>query len=198
FERYLEAVALRAGHRLDAARAHLEAGFERVAERLLEGGALDAKSFSSLQAGLERASVESGTVHELFSAYRRAVADVCEAAQESGPARQHRSLRRAEAYIRQHYSESLSLQRVARVAGFAPTYFSELFHQKQQVTFEHYVTKLRVERARQLLSSTALNLQRVAQLTGFSGRQYFGHVFKRWTGETPMGYRRRVRKQLAD
>ena len=62
------------------------------------------------------------------------------------------------------------------------------------MTFESYLTQLRIERAKQLLSGTALNLERVAQLSGFSRRSYLGRVFRRQAGVTPMAYRRRVRK----
>ena len=51
FDRYLEAVALRCGYRLEPARAHLEAGFERMAEALFFGGAIDEKSFLDMAEG---------------------------------------------------------------------------------------------------------------------------------------------------
>jgi AraC-like DNA-binding protein len=193
FDRFLEAVAVRCGYRLEPARAHVEAGFERLAESLLDTGALDTKSFASLYAEAERAALEAGTVSEVFGIYRRALRDIVSAAEKPGPARQDRSLRRAEEYVRQHYTEPLSLRRVARVAGFAPNYFSMLFRRKQRVTFERYLMQLRVERAKQLLSSKAsLSMQRVAQLSGFSTGHYFGRVFKRFTRETPRAFHRRV------
>jgi two-component system, response regulator YesN len=193
FDRFLEAVAVRCGYRLEPARAHVEAGFERMAEALLDSGALDAKSFSALYAGVERAAARSGTVNELFGIYRRALRDIAEAAEKPVPARQDRSLRRAEDYVRQHYTEPLSLRRVARVAGFAPNYFSMLFRQRQRITFERYLMQLRVERAKQLLSGkTSFSMQRVAQLSGFSTAHYFGRVFKRFTRETPRAYQLRI------
>jgi AraC-like DNA-binding protein len=193
FDRFLEAVAVRCGYRLEPARAHVEAGFERMAEALLDNGALDAKSFATLYAGVERAAGEAGTVNQLFAIYRRALRDIAAAAEEPVPARHDRSLRRAEEYVRRHYTEVLSLRRVARVAGFAPNYFSMLFRRKQRVTFERYLMQLRVERAKQLLSSKgSLSMQRVAKLSGFSTGHYFGRVFKRFTHETPRAFRRRV------
>jgi len=164
-----------------------------MAEALLDNGALDAKSFAALYAGVERAAGEAGTVNQLFGIYRRALRDIAAAAEEPVPARHDRSLRRAEEYVRQHYTEVLSLRRVARVAGFAPNYFSMLFRRKQRITFERYLMQLRVERAKQLLSSKAsLSMQRVAQLSGFSTGHYFGRVFKRFTHETPRAFRRRI------
>jgi AraC-like DNA-binding protein len=195
FERYLEAVAVRTGHRLDLARVHLEAGFERIAEAVLGGDALDAKGFADLSASLERAAQEADTHTDLFAAYRRAVRDVVDAMAAPRSAPRDRSLRRAEEYMRKHYAETLTLARVARVAGFEPTYFSKLFHAKERVTFEGYLMRLRVERAEQLLAGTTLGLGRVAQLSGLSTGDYLGRVFKRATGETPIGYRKRARRE---
>ena len=98
--------------------------------------------------------------------------------------------------MRKHYAEALSLARIARVAGFSPTYFSELFRKRQGITFERHLIELRIERAKQLLSGTELNLQRVAGLSGLSTRNYLGRMFKRFTRETPMQYRRRVLEGL--
>jgi hypothetical protein len=73
FERYLEATALHFGYRhTDAARGHLEAGFERLTDPLLDRGALDARSFAGLCAALDRAAMAADTMGELLSAYRRA------------------------------------------------------------------------------------------------------------------------------
>jgi AraC-like DNA-binding protein len=189
FEHYLEAVVRSAGHRLDLARVHLEAGFER----LWDGEMLDPKSRGALVASLGRAAVDASTLGELCSAYRRAVEELVGAAVRPNAARRDRSLRRAEELMRRHYAEPLGLPRVAKAVGFAPKYFSRLFHARQGVTFEQYLVRLRIERAKQLLSGTPLTLERIAQLTGLSNRNYLGRVFKRLERETPIAYRRRFR-----
>ena len=52
------------------------------------------------------------------------------------PKQEHhnRSVRRAAAFVRGHLDEPLSLKRVARVAGFAPTYFSSIFAKTEKTT----------------------------------------------------------------
>jgi AraC-like DNA-binding protein len=192
FDGYLEAVALRCGYRLEPARAHLEAGFERMAEALLQGGALEEKSFLDMSEGLERAAQEARTVDELFAAYRHVVSDMSDAVRRPVPARRSRSLQRAVAYIHKHYREALGLVAVSRVAGFAPNYFSALFKQREGMTFERYVRQLRIERAKQLLASTDLDMQRIAQLSGLGTRQYLARMFRRVLGMTPLEFRLRT------
>jgi AraC-like DNA-binding protein len=185
FDRYLEAVAQHSGYRLDAARAHAEAGFERMTEALLESGGLDEKSLVEMLRRLERATRGARTIGELFAAYRRTLVDITDAIARPVSARRDRSLRRAMDYVHQHYGEPLSLNAVAHVAGFAPNYFSLLFKRREKLTFERYLRNLRVERAKQLLTTTDLDIQRVAQLCGFGSGQYMARVFRRALGVTP-------------
>jgi AraC-like DNA-binding protein len=202
FNRYLDAVGARSGYRVDVARAHLEAAFERISEAFQETDTLDAKSWSSLRANTTRALSTVTEMTELFSIYRGAVTDIARAMVEPRTVRRDRNLRRAEQHVRQHFAEPLRLGQVARLAGLSPKYFSELFRRRQGVTFESYVMQLRVERARQLLSgqvhgTVPVSLKRVARLSGFSTANYMGRVFKRITRETPLAYRQRVREGLA-
>jgi AraC-like DNA-binding protein len=194
-DRFLEAVAVRSAYRPEPARAHLEIAFERLVEVLTTSGALEPKSATALQAGLDRELGDALTINDIFRIYRRAANDLVGALAHPVAARHERSLRRGEEYLRRHYAEPITLKQVAKVAGFAPTYFSRLFHVKQRMTFASYLARLRIERAQELLVRTPLNLQRVAQLCGFSSADYLGRVFLRATSETPIQYRWRARHE---
>jgi AraC-like DNA-binding protein len=196
FDRYLEMVGARSRFRLDAARTYAEVGFGRIAEAIGECGVLDVHGLSRLRASVERSAGEAGSVNELFAVYRRAVNDVADLLSQPRSRLADRNVARAEEYIRRHYAEALSLRKVSHLAGFSPTYFSELFHKHQGKTFEAHLMQLRVERAKQLLSGTSLNLERVARLSGLSSRSYLGRVFKRVTGQTPIAYRNEVLLRL--
>jgi YesN/AraC family two-component response regulator len=192
FDRYIEAIARHSGHRIDLARAHLDAGLETVAKVFVKGGALDLKSFGEMCEALDRAAAEARTAVDVYAAYRRAVADMTAAVQQPVGARHERSLRRAVDYIHQRYSERLSASRVASVAGFAPKYFSLLFKIRERMTFEAYLRRVRIDRARQLLRRTDLNLTRVAELSGFRSAPYLCQVFRQVCGSTPMKFRERA------
>jgi AraC-like DNA-binding protein len=190
FDRFLEAVAVRSGYRMDLAVADLQVGFECVAEPLVAGSVIDARAFHALREDLDRGTREAGSMHDLFAAYRRAIAELSDALTSPVLARHDRSVRGALDYIRRHFTERLSLARVAREVGVTPNYFSRIFRQREQVTFERYVLRLRLERAKQLLSSTQIDVARVAELSGFNSAQYFCHAFRRALGMAPLEYRR--------
>ncbi|HEV8245923.1 MAG TPA: AraC family transcriptional regulator, partial [Polyangiaceae bacterium] len=193
FERYVDLVASHCGYRMEPSAAHLEAGFEWLAAPFRSNGSLEMGTYDDLCAMLERTTKNASTLSELFAAYRSAAVDLEQAIERPVVAHRERNLRRAVAFIREHATEPLTLTGVARVAGFAPAYFSRLFKQRERVTFEQHLTELRVGRAKQMLASTALSSARIAQLAGFASSQYFHRVFKRETGKTPLEYRRHPR-----
>jgi AraC-like DNA-binding protein len=190
FDRYLEAVLAQSGDRIETARAHLDAGFERMGEALVQAGSLEERGFDRLSDALERAAVGARSVRDLLSAYRQSAIDLSDAVERPVQSRQDRSLRGALDYIHQHYTERLYFQKVARVSGFAPKYFSRLFKERQKRTYEHYVLGLRIERGKHLLSSTNFDVARVAKLSGFSSSQYFCYMFRREVGKSPLQFRR--------
>ncbi|HEV8245751.1 MAG TPA: helix-turn-helix domain-containing protein, partial [Polyangiaceae bacterium] len=174
---------------LEAAGTHLEAGFDQAAQALLAAGVLEERGFLERCDALERAARDASTMNELFAAYRRALSDLVKLAEAPTQASRDQRLARAIDYIHTHFVEPLSVPQVASVAGFAPNYFAQLFKQREKMTFDQYVRRIRVERAQQLLKSTDLSAERVGQLSGFALRPYFFRVFKDAVGMTPHEYR---------
>ena len=141
FDHYLEATLVHTGYHLETVRVHLDAGLERLLEPLLKAGLLDERSGSNIWASAERAVDTAGTVAELVAQYRRLVSDVENALTAPLPARRDRGTNRALAFIRDHLGERMTLPQVARVAGFAPGYFSKLLKRREGATFEQYVQR---------------------------------------------------------
>jgi two-component system response regulator YesN len=88
-------------------------------------------------------------------------------------------------------AERLTLSKVARIAGFAPSHFALLFKRSEKASVSRYVRRARIERAKELLQGTDLSADRISSLVGFNLRHYFHRVFKEVVGVTPMQYRRR-------
>jgi len=192
FDQYVEAVLLHFGYRLEPIRAELDAGLERLAQPLLATGSLDEKSFDDLCERMESAAEGVSTVTGLVSLYRNVISDIRSAIESPTNARQDRGTRRALVFMREHSSDAITLSQVARAAGFAPDYFSRLFHRTEGVTFERHLQRLRVSNAMRMLRGTDLGLDGVSRLSGFSNRGYFHRVFKAALGMTPIEYRRRT------
>jgi AraC-like DNA-binding protein len=81
---------------------------------------------------------------------------------------------------------------VARVSGFSTAHFSELFKKQEGTTFRTYLLRLRLARAKELLTGTDLSVKRIAELSGYGSPQYLSRVFRRIVGMTPLAYRRKI------
>ncbi len=86
----------------------------------------------------------------------------------------------------------LNVQRVANWIQCAPDYLSHLFHRETGEQLSVYINRQRVDHARYLLDSSNLNISEIARASGYSDPGYFTRVYKRFTGETPRQYRRRL------
>lgn len=74
-----------------------------------------------------------------------------------------------------------------------PTYLSELFKRKTGYNFKDYITDYRIKKAMILLNGSELLVNDIAKQVGFEPK-YFGNVFKKKTGQTPVEYRRKAAK----
>lgn len=93
------------------------------------------------------------------------------------------------AYMRQHQTERLQLGMVAKHAQLSPYYFCKLFRRTMGMTFTEYLTRLRLERAKDLLMSPTMAVSDIAAAAGFGSIPHFNRAFKRYTGATPTAYR---------
>lgn len=94
-----------------------------------------------------------------------------------------------ESFIREHYDTELSMQDVARAMNYSDAYFCKLFKQCFGVNFSVYLNEYRIDRAKELLHTTRLNVREVSVACGYRDSNYFARVFKRITGMTPTEYR---------
>lgn len=104
----------------------------------------------------------------------------------------------AKKYIMNHLSGDLSLEKISTVVHLHPVYFTRIFRQKEGRTFSEYVKQARMEKAKELLSSSGEKIMTVAQTVGFADRRYFSDVFKSVTGLTPSEYKERYSFEIAD
>ncbi len=92
-------------------------------------------------------------------------------------------------YILSHYAEpDLCVQDLSAICKLSEEQFRRNFKKCYNLSPMHYVTQIRIERAKSLLVRKECNQQTVAQLCGFSDVYYFGKAFKRICGISPGKY----------
>jgi len=92
-------------------------------------------------------------------------------------------------YITEHCTEDLSLDEVARIAGFSKYHFSRLFKQFTNETFYKYLNKRRIEYAERLLANSEFSVTEVALQAGFPSLSAFIRMFKLFKQCTPTEFR---------
>ena len=97
---------------------------------------------------------------------------------------------KAREYIDRNFTTpDISLYSTASHVGISPNHLSTVFAQETGENFIEYLTRVRIEKAKQLLCETAMKSADIAYETGFSDPHYFSSIFKKNTGLSPREFR---------
>lgn len=97
-------------------------------------------------------------------------------------------------YVSRNIYDNISMEELARTMGYTRSYLCEQFKKQTGLTLTQYVARQKILSARRALEYTNKSLGEIAELYAFSSQSHFQNVYKRVTGETPLAYRKRVRK----
>lgn len=92
-------------------------------------------------------------------------------------------------YLASNYNHIITLELISNYVNFSPTYFSELFKKETGQNFIHYLTELRILKAKELLKTTNLKIYEIGEQVGYPDEKYFRKVFKRIVGIKPSEYK---------
>ncbi len=95
-------------------------------------------------------------------------------------------------YIDAHLEEDIRLEDLARAVHLNKFYLAHIFKESYGVAPMRYLTEQRILKAKNMLEQTDYSISTLAQAMGFSSANYFSQSFKKYTGLTPIQYRRSV------
>ncbi|MGG4143862.1 response regulator [Paenibacillus algorifonticola] len=101
-------------------------------------------------------------------------------------------VREALRHIDDHLSEQVSMRAVADHLHMNASYFSVLFKEQTGLTFSDYLSRRRVQRAKELLVSTRDSITEISEQVGYQTAKYFVKVFRSIEGTSPRQYRQNV------
>lgn len=93
-------------------------------------------------------------------------------------------------YLNDHLQKPLTMRDTADHLHMNASYLSVLFKEQTGLTFSDYLTRKRVQRAKELLSSTRLSIADIADQVGYQTSKYFVKVFRSLEGTSPGQYRK--------
>ncbi|HIU76027.1 MAG TPA: response regulator [Candidatus Pelethocola excrementipullorum] len=92
-------------------------------------------------------------------------------------------------YVDQHYAEEISRSNLSDILYLDSDYASRLFKKEMGISFGNYLIQKRIETAKNLLLTTVLPVNTVADNVGYGNYSYFIRLFKKTTGMTPIEFR---------
>jgi AraC-like DNA-binding protein len=92
---------------------------------------------------------------------------------------------RALRHIAGHYAEKITIKEIAKTVGLNPVYFGNLFKQETGESLKHYLIKMRVNNAENLLMSGEYKVEEAAELCGYEDKFHFYKQFKAIKGFPP-------------
>ncbi|MFS0724297.1 helix-turn-helix domain-containing protein [Paenibacillus sp. 1P07SE] len=95
-------------------------------------------------------------------------------------------------YVNAHYNEQITLAELSARFFISPYYLSQFFKQKTGETYVNYLTRIRINKAQELLEKTDLKVYEICQLVGYSDGQHFARMFEKLTGCKPRDYRKNL------
>jgi AraC-like DNA-binding protein/ligand-binding sensor protein len=99
------------------------------------------------------------------------------------------TITRAKQFIQEHQTEDLALGDVAKAVNTSTFYFCKLFKKFTGLNFTAYLSRLRIEKAKNLLLNPNLRVSEIAYEVGFQSLTHFNRVFKKIIGQSPTEYR---------
>jgi AraC-like DNA-binding protein len=96
---------------------------------------------------------------------------------------------RAKDFINEHQTENLRLGHVAKAVNTSTFYFCKMFKKVTGLNFTDYLSRVRIEKSKNLLLNPNLRVSEIAFEVGFQSLTHFNRVFKRILGQSPTEYR---------
>lgn len=91
-------------------------------------------------------------------------------------------------YMITHFTENLSIEKLADMANISQSHFHRLFKENIGVSAKQYLNSIRINQAQMLLQSGEYTVSEIADMVGFNDIYYFSRLFKKITGVPPSAF----------
>ena len=96
-------------------------------------------------------------------------------------------------FVHLNYSRPLlSIKEISENVHMSTTYLCTVFKNGTGITINQYLTSYRMDRAKDLLSTSAFSITEITQKVGYADTNYFSKIFKKQIGLSPSEYREKM------
>lgn len=96
-------------------------------------------------------------------------------------------------YVEAHIKEKLDSDSLAKIAGISKNYLLEIFKKEVGISLVDYINFWKIELAKEYLLKTEMSIVEISNNLSFNNQSYFSSVFKKFTHETPLSYRNKMK-----
>jgi two-component system response regulator YesN len=104
-------------------------------------------------------------------------------------------IERVKRFVQRNYHKKVCLKDAAQAVYLSPKYLSRVFKQSTGKSFSEYKSKIKMEKAKELLSETGYNVNQLAEKLGYENAESFIRIFKKLAGYTPTEYRKKIQRK---
>lgn len=171
---------------LDVYKLRLREILNRLTDMTIEAGG-DTKAL--IQRNSERGSdIEAGAdAAALREIVKTEAAELSEMIAEMPAQRKSEYVDGAKVYMQEHFQRDFAVEEIAESLGISKAYLMREFKKETGRTVNQFLTALRIEKAKELLVDN--NVTDTAFGVGYNDSGYFGTVFKKCTGQTPLQFK---------
>lgn len=105
-------------------------------------------------------------------------------------------MQEAATYIKDHCSQPITLEELAKKYSFSKEYFSTIFKETTGFGVNEYLNQMRIAKSISLLTTTTLSIMEISNQCGYNDSNYFSAVFKKITGVPPQKFRKIQTKRV--
>lgn len=168
---------------------YLGDGDEKIA---FEAGAVN-YGFSYRRDYLDVAMACSG-YEELRSWFLDKMVNICRSIRDQKEEQSNSAVKKAMLYIQENFSKDISLDEVSGQVNISPYYFSKIFKEETGENFIEYLTRIRIEKAKEFLKQPEVSVKEAGVKSGYTDPNYFSRIFKKQTDMTPSEFKTRYGK----
>jgi AraC-like DNA-binding protein len=103
---------------------------------------------------------------------------------------QYHKIHKAVSFVDDNYRTDISRDAACGIAGMSPSHFSRTFRKVVGMSYQEYVNRKRIAKAKELLRTSPRSIAEIAAYVGFADNTGFGRIFKKVTGQTPSAHRK--------
>lgn len=163
-----------------------EAGLETDFEKRLEGLALDTKLASEIFDSLPTYEAEKlGSIMNMARMFGKLMI-----LENFIRPKENKNIELIKTYVSENVDKKLTAQGIARAVHISKSSLYSIVHSSFGCTVSEYINKVKIDKAKELLQKTDRTVEDISETLGFASPAYFGKVFKRSVGTSPLKFRK--------